>query len=145
MCFIVIVLDAKEGRMEFSDINWLAIAIATLANIGLGLLWFGPLFGKFWRSELDKSLEELPNDRKRFIVLPFYSFFISAAFWYLFSISSLSPPLIAFLVWMAFFEGPTLLGRILSGRRTSEWESFFHFAAFNISAIITGFGLLLSG
>jgi hypothetical protein len=31
-------------------INWIAIAIATVVAMIIGWLWYGPLFGKTWRS-----------------------------------------------------------------------------------------------
>jgi hypothetical protein len=30
------------------DINWWAILVTTVISFGLGNLWFGPLFGKYW-------------------------------------------------------------------------------------------------
>jgi hypothetical protein len=32
----------------FAHLNWLAIAVATLAGFMVGGLWYGPLFGKEW-------------------------------------------------------------------------------------------------
>ena len=29
-------------------INYLAVAVSALASLGLGFLWYGPLFGKQW-------------------------------------------------------------------------------------------------
>ena len=33
---------------QFSDINWLAVVVATASSFALGGLWYGPLFGKAW-------------------------------------------------------------------------------------------------
>jgi len=30
------------------DVNWIAIVILVVVNMGIGALWFGPLFGKPW-------------------------------------------------------------------------------------------------
>jgi len=35
--------------MEAIPINYLPVFIAAIANMGLGFLWYGPLFGKEWR------------------------------------------------------------------------------------------------
>ncbi len=32
----------------FSGVNWLAVLVGTAAAYGLGMLWFGPLFGRVW-------------------------------------------------------------------------------------------------
>ena len=34
--------------MDFSTTNWLAAGVAALAGFPLGMLWYGPLFGKAW-------------------------------------------------------------------------------------------------
>jgi hypothetical protein len=31
-----------------TDVNWLAVGAGTIAAFALGMLWFGPLFGKAW-------------------------------------------------------------------------------------------------
>jgi hypothetical protein len=32
----------------FSGVNWLAVLVGTVAAFALGMLWFGPLFGRVW-------------------------------------------------------------------------------------------------
>ena len=34
--------------MDLSALNWLAIVVAALAGFPLGMLWYGPLFGRSW-------------------------------------------------------------------------------------------------
>jgi hypothetical protein len=34
--------------MNFASVNFLAILAAAVANLLLGFLWYGPLFGKPW-------------------------------------------------------------------------------------------------
>lgn len=31
-----------------TNVNWLAVIVGTLVAYGLGMLWFGPVFGKAW-------------------------------------------------------------------------------------------------
>lgn len=46
--------------MDFSTINWLAVAVATLASFALGALWYSPiLFSKIWQREVGLSDEDL--------------------------------------------------------------------------------------
>lgn len=35
-------------NIDFSQINWLAVATATFATFMLGGIWYQPLFGKLW-------------------------------------------------------------------------------------------------
>ena len=30
------------------NVNWLAVGVGTVASFGLGMLWFGPIFGRVW-------------------------------------------------------------------------------------------------
>ena len=34
------------------NVNWLAIVAGMVANMVVGALWYGPLFGKRWMKEL---------------------------------------------------------------------------------------------
>lgn len=46
--------------MDFSTINWLALAVATVAAYALGALWYSPiLFGKNWQKEVGLSEDDL--------------------------------------------------------------------------------------
>ena len=33
---------------HLSDINWLAVVVATVSSFALGSLWYGPVFGRVW-------------------------------------------------------------------------------------------------
>lgn len=39
-------------------INWLAVLVAALSAFPLGYLWYGPLFGKAWMSEVGMTEEK---------------------------------------------------------------------------------------
>lgn len=41
------------------QIDWLAVGAATLLNVVLGGLWYGPLFGKRWLALMGKTQEEV--------------------------------------------------------------------------------------
>lgn len=46
--------------MDFSTINWLAVAVATLASFALGALWYSPLlFSKIWQREVGMTDEDI--------------------------------------------------------------------------------------
>ncbi len=40
--------------MPFAQIHWLAVVVGTVAFMGLGFLWYGPLFGKPWLAAMEK-------------------------------------------------------------------------------------------
>ena len=37
--------------MDF-QVNWLAVLACVVANMALGILWYGPLFGKVWMAQM---------------------------------------------------------------------------------------------
>jgi hypothetical protein len=45
------------------DINWLAVLVAAIVTFVLGGLWYGPLFGKVWRTA-EGQAEPEPGHRK---------------------------------------------------------------------------------
>ncbi|MFT6657966.1 DUF1761 domain-containing protein [Maritalea sp.] len=48
---------------HFADINWLAIVLATIASMALGMGWYTVL-GKQWMTALGKTKEDLMPDGK---------------------------------------------------------------------------------
>lgn len=45
--------------MDFSNVNFIAVLVATVAAFFLGFVWYSFLFGKRWMKELGFSEEEL--------------------------------------------------------------------------------------
>ncbi|MBT4511815.1 MAG: DUF1761 domain-containing protein [Chloroflexi bacterium] len=41
------------------DLNWLAVGVSMIANMFIGGLWYGPLFGKRWMKELGFTMEDI--------------------------------------------------------------------------------------
>jgi len=42
-------------------VNYLAVIVAAAAAMGIGALWYGPLFGKQWRAVMGISLGEMKS------------------------------------------------------------------------------------
>lgn len=45
--------------MDFSSLNWLAIAASAAMTFVVGGIWYGPLFGKAWMAEMGFTEEDL--------------------------------------------------------------------------------------
>jgi hypothetical protein len=44
-------------------VNYVAVLVAAAANMGLGFLWYGPLFGEMWKKEMgftNESMKAMP-------------------------------------------------------------------------------------
>ena len=63
--------------MDFSAINWLAVLVVTAFNMVLGMLWYGPLFGKYWLKLIGKKRDEIESPGAAYII-PLVAAFISA-------------------------------------------------------------------
>jgi len=55
--------------MDFSVINWLAVALAAIAAMVVGVIWYGPLFAKQWLTASGVSHEQLRAGAVRAYVL----------------------------------------------------------------------------
>ncbi len=54
--------------LEFSQLNWFAVAGATVLAFVLGGLWYGPLFGQAWLRALGKTQEDIMPSATPFVV-----------------------------------------------------------------------------
>lgn len=54
--------------LEFSHLNWIAVAGATVLAFVLGGLWYGPLFGQAWLRALGKTQEDIKPSATPFVV-----------------------------------------------------------------------------
>lgn len=135
-------------------LNWLAIGAAVIANIVIGFLWYGPLFGKAWMREMNLSPEHKPDPAvlKRAMAIMIVSAFLTAyvlahtvAVWrpstwnagtdaanVIYGLSS------AFFTWIGFFV-PVLLAGV--AWENKSWKLFginagYHFAALLAAAMI---------
>ena len=41
------------------DVNWLAVLVSAVVNMGVGALWYGPLFGQAWMGELGYTMDDI--------------------------------------------------------------------------------------
>lgn len=54
--------------MDFLTVNWLAVVVATVVNMFVGFLWYGPLFGERWLAMIDKQAEDIEDDPSMYLV-----------------------------------------------------------------------------
>lgn len=50
------------------EVNLLAIALAVVANMVLGMLWYGPLFGKQWMTLVGKKGDDMQMMAKEIVI-----------------------------------------------------------------------------
>ena len=54
--------------LDFADLNWWAILVATAVAFVLGGIWYGPVFGKAWLAALGKGAEDLEPSPTPFVI-----------------------------------------------------------------------------
>lgn len=52
-------------------VNYLAVLVAALANMVLGWLWYGPIFGKAWVSMMGFTPEKMEELKKKGMAAPY--------------------------------------------------------------------------
>ncbi|MGB0756838.1 MAG: DUF1761 domain-containing protein [Patescibacteria group bacterium] len=134
----------------FSDINFLAILISTIAHMILGMLWYSPaLFGKQWANLMGFNLDDKESwkkkqaDAKSAYVVSFVGALITALVLKLLFqaavITNFGPAiLIAVMVWFGF-TGPMMLNSTLFGERSVKlWaiDSIYYLVSGVVMAII---------
>ncbi|MBA3789203.1 DUF1761 domain-containing protein [Patescibacteria group bacterium] len=106
--------------MNFA-INYFAVLVSAIGFMIVGTLWYGPLFGKQWRSLIGVTPEKMKNTPNGAMVRPMIFVFIVAlvtSFVIAVLLKSLliTTPLVAlelaFVVWLGFIA-TTLLNRVL--------------------------------
>jgi len=139
------------------EINYLAILGAILANIVIGFLWYGPVFGKLWMKEMGFNPDMKPGTRAMIqsmilmIIGAFFTAYVishSSAVWRpsVWSAGEDSPAwsygfYAALFTWVGFYI-PVLFNSVSWEQRT--WKLFsinaaYHFINLQIVAFIVSY------
>lgn len=136
-------------------LNYLAILVGVLANVVIGFLWFGPIFGKAWAKEM--GLENKEPDNKAMIkatvimiIGSFLTAYVLAHSLFVWKPSSWNLPgdgpawmygaYAAFYTWLGFYI-PLLLGSV--AWESKSWKLFFINAGYNLVSL-AAIGLILA-
>ncbi|MEI1280173.1 DUF1761 domain-containing protein [Leptospira venezuelensis] len=128
-------------------LNYLAILVGVLANVVIGFLWFGPIFGKVWAKEM--GYENMEPDTKAMlksivimIIGSFLTAYVLAHSLFVWKPSSWNLPgdgpawmygaYAAFYTWLGFYV-PMLLGSV--AWESKSWKLFFINAGYNLVSL----------
>jgi len=128
----------------FADLPWLAIIVAVVANMVLGYLWFGPLFGKAWLAAVGKKEDEITQSAGMY-VSPIVGALIGAiVLWNVMNAMGTTDLVggigAAFWVWLGFIAFTGLTNSMFRGDKTALWvlESSAHLVGFGLTGAILG-------
>ena len=136
--------------MPIIELNYLAIAIAVVANFFLGFLWYTPLFGKAWAKEMGFDLTQKPPAgamMKGMIIMVIGCFLMAYVFAHNIAVwnpltwgqpaSEMSPMASAFtaaiFTWLGFFV-PSDLNTV--AWEMKSWKLFFINTGYHLVALI---------
>ncbi len=112
-------------------VNAVPVLLGTLAAVLLGMLWYGPLFGKMWKQLSGISLEETPHTKKQEQLSSLYitlltllmSYILTVFFRNLLVISIQQALLIPALIWIGFIAPITSKEYIMN--KSKPWKLYF--------------------
>lgn len=106
-------------------INFVAVLIATIANMVIGMLWYGPLFGKQWlelmridpKKQMEKMKSKIPLSMLgAFIAALVMSYILSYSVDYAEAKSAIDGAVHSFWVWLGFIATVTLGSVLWEGK-----------------------------
>ncbi len=114
--------------MDFSSVNYIAVALGAVFNMVLGTLWYGPLFGSLWLKLISKKKEDIKGSPWLYIA-SFVAAFAAAlalalvvnAFGYTSFFQGL---LTGAVVWLGLVATVTLTYSIFEGPPLKVWLLF---------------------
>ncbi|MBX4200934.1 DUF1761 domain-containing protein [Candidatus Parcubacteria bacterium] len=116
-------------------VNYLAVVVAAVANMALGFVWYGPLFGKKWMSLMGKTSADIDAQKTKSpmwkgyaiafagsLVMAFVlSHFLTFASFYTDSSGIAAGLMVGFWSWLGFVA-PVTLGSVLwEGKSWNLW------------------------
>ncbi|MGA9533091.1 MAG: DUF1761 domain-containing protein [Anaerolineales bacterium] len=111
--------------MAYGDVNWLAVLVATIINMFVGFLWYGPLFGKQWMNMTDKSMDEMDPDPTMYVYTGLAALVSSYVLALLIGASGASGlaagAVVGLVVWLGIGATGTLVYTIFQGPPKSVW------------------------
>jgi len=111
--------------MALSDVNWLAVLVATVINMFVGFLWYGPLFGKQWMQMIGKTMDEIDSEPTMYVYTGLAALVSSYVLALL--VGAIGPggwaagAVVGMLIWLGIGATGTLVYTTFEGPPKSVW------------------------
>lgn len=139
--------------MDFSSVNWLAVAACVIASMIIGAIWFGPkTFFPIWWKAIGKSDQDEPGGSSismgltwglivlsSFVQAVFMSLFVNALGSLMGGATLVSGATAGFLLWLGFVAPSSLTNKLFADR-LKAWvlEAGNHLVTFVVMGAIIG-------
>lgn len=111
--------------MAYGDVHWLAVLAATVINMFVGFLWYGPLFGKQWLRMTGKTMDEMDSDPMMYVYTGLAALVSSYVLALLVGASGASGlaagAVVGIVVWLGIGATGTLVYTTFQGPPKSVW------------------------
>ena len=108
-------------------INYVAVLVAAVASMGLGAIWYGPLFGKHWMALSGMKKEDVDMSKGAMTKMYAAGFVIALvmayvlAWWIGLSETRVSAFMTGFWLWLGFVATITYNSVLWGGRPKKLW------------------------
>jgi hypothetical protein len=113
--------------MDMSSVNWLAVVICVVLNVGAGFIWYHPsVFFKPWWQGIGKSEGEQADPSPMLYVWTLLAAFVEAIF-VSFLLNTMGSTTISsgltagFMIWLGFVATTNLVNNLFAGRDFKVW------------------------
>jgi hypothetical protein len=113
--------------MDFSSVNWLAVVVCVVLNVGAGFIWYHPsVFFKTWWTGIGKSEDEVADPNPMLYVWTLLAAFVEAVF-VSFLLNTMGSTTIGsglaagFMIWLGFVATTNLVNNLFAGRGFKVW------------------------
>lgn len=128
--------------MSFTDVNWLAVVVATVVNMFVGFLWYGPLFGGRWMQLIGKRMEDIESDNSMYVISAVCALVSAYVLAVIVGASGagglIGGALIGAFVWVGIGATGTLVYTTFEGPPTGVWmlHALYQLVVFMISGAL---------
>jgi len=128
------------------SLNYLAIIVATAANMVLGMLWYGPLFGKPWKRLVGMPADHKPEGAGKAMALmagfALLESYVMAHFVDYLQATTIGDGATAgFWLWLGFVA-TTMAQEYIFAVKPKPWSLYAINAGFNLAALLIMGGIL---
>lgn len=129
--------------MHLDLLNWYAVFVAALVYMGIGMAWYGPLFGKYWMRLLGATPESMRNMPLQAVVggsvaAVCMAAVLSYASLYFAAVTVVHALLLAFWMWFGFVATTQAGSYVWEGKPFMLFvlNASFYFVALSIMSVI---------
>ena len=129
-------------------VNYVAVLVAAIVQMGVGMLWYGPLFGKAWMKLVGLTKKDTEKAMKEGMAKTYFISFLGAlvsayVLAYLVgafnAASAIEGATIGFWAWTGFVATTQLTGVLWEGK---TWNLYYLDVAYQLVALLLMGGLL---